>query len=92
MTAEEAKKKAEEIICQGVEILHNNIKDEKALNERYLELATSFLTLSLNPEKDLDDLNDDIKSACKDIYEMALGGIIRYKTGDHSKVVKRFDN
>lgn len=90
MTPEETKKKAEEMCCDAVAVLHENIKDEKLLNEKYLELATSFVTLTLNPEKDFKDLATDIKQCCQDIYKMALAGMFRYKSDDTSRVVRVF--
>lgn len=92
MTHDEAKKKSDEVAAYAAQILHDNFKDEEELRHRYLELATSFLTVSINVDKDLKDINDDIKESLQEIYQMALGGIIRYKSGDEGNVVDRFDN
>ena len=92
MTPEETKKKAEEMVCDAVAVLHENIKDEKVLNEKYLELATSFVTLTLNPEKDFKELATDIKQCCKDIYNMAIAGMFRFKSDDTSRVVRVFED
>ena len=92
MTPEEIKEKAEKMVCDAVAVLHENIKDEKLLNEKYLELATSFVTLTLDPEKDFKELAADIKQSCQDVYEMALAGMFRYKSDDTSRVVRVFEN
>ena len=91
MTNDEVKRKAELMACDIVAFLRNNLKDDEERNHSYIEMACSFLTLACDPTKDIFEIEKEISAYCKDIYCLSLAGMSRFKSGDTSRVVKKFE-
>ena len=86
MTREEIKKNADDMACKIFEFLELSEKDEEERNKRFIELACSFVTATLDVESD--NILDDINKCCDSIRKISLAGVLRYKMGNKERVLK----
>ena len=88
MNSDEVKKTSEEMLVQIVEYISKtglNGKDEEILLR---ELACSLITSSIDFEKNEMELMCDLNQICHDIRDICLAGVLRFKSGDESRVKK----
>lgn len=88
MEKEEIKIKADKMACDIFEFLSSSEPDEEERNERFIELACSFVTATL--DFDSDNILNDISDRCKDIMKMSVVGVMKYKMGDKDRVLKEY--
>lgn len=78
-TAQENKQVIDEMGGKLFEYIANSCTPEEA-NKRCLELATSFLTCTIDMGQELEEIMDDISDALKEVTLMAFGGVTEYLT------------
>ncbi len=88
MTREEIKIKADKMACEIFEFLESSEPDEEERNKRFIELACSFVTATL--DFDSDNIINDISDCCKDIMKISVAGAMRYKMGNKDRVIKEY--
>ena len=89
MNEKEVKRNADEMALKIFEYINSAIPDREKRDRMLIELATSFVTVTIDVNSD--DYIRDINNKCNDIKMISLGGILRYKSGDTSKVMKAFE-
>ena len=88
MTENEIKKTSEDMACKIIEFLGKACESEKERDERCLELATSFITTTVDFDKTAFQIIENINDKAHNIRDMAIGGALRYKAGDETNVTK----
>lgn len=88
MEKEEIKRKADKMACDIFEFLESQEPDEEERNKRFIELACSFVTATL--DFDSDNILNDISDRCKDIMKISVAGAMRYKMGNKDRVLKEY--
>ena len=90
MSEQKVKENAEQMEIKIIEYLHHACESDEEMRERLLELATSYVTASLDWDKPVTEIIKDIDGICKDIRDLAIFGAIRYKSGNEENVKKIF--
>lgn len=88
MIEQQIKENAEQMAIQVIQYLHEACKTNEEYKQRCLELSSSFVTATVDWDKDVDEICKSIINDSQDVRMMALGGAIRYKTGDDTNVKK----
>lgn len=90
MTSREkqVKKQAEQMVMQVIKYLGEATTSEKEYHERCLELATSFITTTVEFDNSCVDIIKYLNEVCLEVKNMAIGGALRYKAGDETNVTK----
>ena len=81
----EVKKNVDEMACKIFEYIKTAEPDQKTRDELFIEIATSFITASLNVQSET--LLKDLEEACKDCFKIGMVGLLRYKSGNKSRVL-----
>lgn len=82
------KETSEELLIIIINFILESEADESEINDLFIELATSLVAATIDFDKDMKDICDDITQATYDIAYMAEIGIKKYKDGDTSNVKK----
>ena len=85
------KETSEELLIKIINFIVESEADELEMNNLLIELATSLVTATIDFDKDMKDICDDITQATHDIAYMAASGIEAYKSGDTSSVKKTWE-
>lgn len=88
MNSDEVKKTSEEMLVQIVEYIFKTGLNEKDKEKLLRELACSLITASIDFEQDETELIVELNQTCLDVRNICIGGIMRYKSGDESRVKK----
>lgn len=87
------KETSEELLIIIINFILESEADESEINDLFIELATSLVAATIDFDKDMKDICDDITQATHDIAYMAEIGIKKIKDGDTSNLKKtwKFD-
>lgn len=85
------KETSEELLIKIINFIFESEADESEINDLFIELATSLVAATIDFDKDMKDICDDITQATHDIAYMAEIGIKKYKDGDTSNVKKTWE-
>lgn len=88
MNSDEVKKTSEEMLVQIVKYISKTGLNEKEKNQLLRELACSLITASIDFEKNEMELMCDLNQVCHDLRDICIAGMLRFKSGDESRVKK----
>lgn len=87
MKSEDLRKTTDEMASKIFDYIEMAEPDDDEKDKRYIELACSFVNATINCDDDIETIAHQIYEACFNISNMVMGGALRLKSGDMSRVV-----
>lgn len=88
MNSDEVKKTSEEMLVKIVEYISKTGLKAKDEEELLRELACSLITSSIDIDQKETELIVELNQICLDIRNICIGGVLKYKSGDETRVKK----
>lgn len=88
--SDNVKDTSENLLIQIIEYINKAEPDDEEREHRLKELACSLVTATIDFNKDIDEIMQDINDTCLDIRNISMAGVLRFKSGDESRVKKIF--